>query len=80
MEVVVSGCPQNGFGDRIQGDCRSMGYFTYVINGVIILDVSFALAKCHLDHLVCRGLPISPPPPSCLIASFPLKMSPKPNI
>ena len=44
---MVSGCSQNGFGDRIHGDCRSMGFFTYVINGVIILDVSFALGKCH---------------------------------
>lgn len=58
-EVVVSRCPQNGFGDRIHGDCRSMGFFTYVINGVIILDVSFALGKCHQ---CVTGLPIFSPP------------------
>ena len=73
---MVSGCPQNGFGDRIHGDCRSMGYFTYVINGVIILDVSFAPGKVSS---VCNGITDFFPPRG-LIASFPLKMSPKPNI
>ena len=74
---MVSGCPQNGFGDRIHGDCRSMGFFTYVINGVIILDVSFAPGKVSS---VCDGITDFFPPPRSLIASFPLKMSPKPNI